>query len=89
MSAPGDGFLGGRHQPEQHVTQRVWTTDLSGAGKDDLFGEGGSDNLSGAGGNDRLFGGPGAIDMIRGGTGTDAASSDSEDTYESIETLLA
>jgi Ca2+-binding RTX toxin-like protein len=62
---------------------------LGGAGKDDLFGNGGTDILSGAGGNDRLFGGPNDADRILGGAGTDSAAQDDQDSYESIELLLA
>jgi hypothetical protein len=34
----GDRFLGGRHQPEQHVAQRVSTADLGGAGQEEATG---------------------------------------------------
>ena len=34
----GDRFLGGRHQPKQHVAQRVSTADLGGAGQEEPTG---------------------------------------------------
>ena len=38
VPSTGDRFLGGRHQPEQHVAQRVATVDLSGAGQEETAG---------------------------------------------------
>ena len=57
-------------------------------GNDTLAGNGGHDTLSGAAGNDVLFGGPGAADTINGGTGTDLAAQDFNDTYHDVETMV-
>jgi uncharacterized delta-60 repeat protein len=62
---------------------------LGGAGNDVMYGNGGNDTLSGAGGNDKMFGGPDDGDTVLGGAGTDVAADDDEDTFDSVETLLA
>ncbi|HMO24781.1 MAG TPA: calcium-binding protein, partial [Tepidisphaeraceae bacterium] len=62
---------------------------LSGGDGDDvIYGGPGNNTLRGDAGNDTIFARNGQLDLIDGGTGTNAAEVDDEDDVTSIQTLL-
>jgi uncharacterized delta-60 repeat protein len=58
-----------------------------GKGDDMLFGQGGADQLFGLDGNDTLFSNDGAMDIVRGGAGTDRGDADDLDDVLGVELL--